>query len=71
MMALCFGKFEFLKKTSLNHYIYRIISNNPYDTKSDYNGNSVRYKIISCKENNNNGYKMFIYVIDNQYLLNG
>ena len=69
-MQLCFSKFKFCKKTTPKHfYRYRIISKNPYSDKNSFNGNSMRYQIIHSKENETNGERMFIYVLNNEYLL--
>lgn len=69
-MQLCFSKYRFHQKTTPKHfYRYRIISNNPYSDKNSFNGNSMRYQILQAKENRENGRKMFIYVLNNEYLL--
>ena len=69
-MQLCFSKFRFRQKTTPKHfYRYRIISKNPYSDKSSFNGNSMRYQIIQAKQNRINGRKLFIYVLNNEYLL--
>ena len=69
-MQLCFSKFRFRQKTTPKHfYRYRIISKNPYSDKNSFNGNSMRYQILQAKQNRVNGRKMFIYVLDNEYLL--
>lgn len=57
-------KFKFTKKTSEKSFFrYRIISNNPYSEKKDFNGNSVRYKL---RQNNKSE---FIYNFNNEYIL--
>lgn len=68
-MSLKFCKFKFIQKTSPKKFCrYKIINNNPYSDKKDFNGNSVRYQILQYKENKK-GKRMFIYVLNNQYLL--
>lgn len=69
-MQLCFSKFRFRQKTTPKHfYRYRIVSKNPYSDKNSFNGNSMRYQILQAKQNRVNGRKLFIYVLDNEYLL--
>jgi len=69
-MSLKFCKFRFTHKTTPKKFFrYRIIDNNPYNDKHDFNGNSVRYQVIQYKENKKNNIKMFIYVLDNEYLI--
>ena len=69
-MQLCFSKFRFRQKTTPKYfYRYRIISKNPYSDKNSFNGNSMRYQILQAKQNRVNGRKLFIYVLDNEYLL--
>ena len=73
-MSLKFCKFKFIKKTSPKLFCkYEIISSNPYSDKKNFNGNSVRYQILQYKENKKENKKdnkrMFIYVLNNQYLL--
>ena len=69
-MQLCFSKFRFRRKTApKSFYRYRIISNDPYSDKNSFNGNSMRYQILQARENRANGRRMFIYVLDNEYLL--
>ena len=68
-MQLCFSKFRFRQKTTPKYfYRYRIISKNPYSDKNSFNGNSMRYQILQAKQNRVNGRKLFIYVLDNEYL---
>ncbi len=68
-MSLKFCKFKFMQKTTpKKFYRYRITDNNPYSDKQNFKGNSVRHKIINHKENRKNR-KMFIYVLDNEYLI--
>ncbi|MGN0583449.1 MAG: Piwi domain-containing protein [Oscillospiraceae bacterium] len=63
-MSLEFMKFKFTQKTSEKPFCrYRIISNNPYSDKQDYNGNSVRYKL---RQKNR---QQFIYNLGNEYIL--
>ena len=51
-MSLKFCKFKFIQKTSPKKFCrYKIINNNPYSDKKDFNGNSVRYQILQYKEN--------------------
>lgn len=60
----------FRQKTTPKHfYCYRIISKDPYSDKKSFNGNSMRYQILQAKQNRENGRKLFIYVLDNEYLL--
>lgn len=67
-MSLKFCKFRFTQKTTPKKFCrYRIIDNNPYSDKHDFNGNSVRYHVIEYKENKKKDIKMFIYVLDNEY----
>ncbi len=69
-MSLKFCKFKFIKKTSPKLFCkYEIISSNPYSDKKNFNGNSVRYQILQYKENKKDNKRMFIYVLNNQYLL--
>lgn len=57
-------KFKFTKKTSEKSFFrYRIISNNPYSEKKDFNGNSVRYKLRQKNK------REFIYNLNNEYIL--
>ena len=68
-MSLKFCKFRFTQKTTpKKFYRYRITDNNPYSEKQDFKGNAVRHKLINNKENKKNG-KMFMYVMDNEYLI--
>ena len=62
------------KTTPQKFCVYKITNNNPYDKEQDFKGNSVRYKIINHKENkkktkNGQSPKMFIYVLNNEYLV--
>ena len=69
-MQLYFSKFRFNQKTTpKSFYRYHIISNNPYSEKNSFNGNSIRYQILQAKENKTKGRKLFIYVLNNEYLL--
>lgn len=69
-MKLYFSKFRFNQKTTpKSFYRYHIISNNPYSEKNSFNGNSIRYQILQAKENKTKGRKLFIYVLNNEYLL--
>lgn len=68
-MSLKFCKFKFMQKTMPKKFCrYRIIDNNPYNYKQEFNGNSVRYQVIQHRDNKKNG-KMFIYVMNNEYLI--
>lgn len=69
-MQLHLSKFKFYNKTTpKSFYRYRIICRNPYNDKNDFSGNSVRYQLLQVKENRQNGRKIFIYVLSNEYLL--
>lgn len=69
-MQLHLSKFKFYNKTTpKSFYRYRIICRNPYNDKNDFSGNSVRYQLLQAKENRQNGRKMFVYVLNNKYLL--
>lgn len=74
-MSLKFCKFKFTQKTTPKKFFrYRITDNNPYSDKQDFKGNAVRHKLINRKENKKNtpnGQKirMFMYVLDNEYLI--
>lgn len=72
-MSLNFCKFKFTQKTTPKKFCrYRITNNNPYSDKQDFKGNSVRHKVINIKENkitNGKNARMFIYVLDNEYLI--
>lgn len=69
-MSVQFLAFRFLKKiTAAKFYRYKIISLNPNDKKSDFKGNSIRYQIRQNIENRKKWEKIFIYVLNNEYLL--
>lgn len=69
-MSAQFCAFRFLKKiTTAKFYRYKIISLNPNDKKEDFKGNSFRYQIRQNIKNRKGWEKMFIYVLDNEYLL--
>ena len=69
-MSIQFCAFKFLQKTTAKKfYRYKIISLNPNSRKADFKGNSARYQIRQNKENRFNWEKIFIYVLDNEYLI--
>lgn len=63
-MGLSFCKFRFSQKTSEKaFYRYKIVNNDPYNQKSDYSGNSVRYYIRQKNPNN------FVFAYGNEFIL--
>ena len=63
-MSIKFTTFKFYNKTKEKKFCtYKIISNNPYDSKQAFNGNSVRYKLHQRSRN------QFIYNLNNDQIV--
>ena len=63
-MSIKFTTFKFYNKTKEKKFcIYKIISNNPYDSKQAFNGNSVRYQLHQRNRN------QFIYNWNNERIV--
>ena len=63
-MSIKFTTFKFYNKTKEKKFCtYKIISNNPYDSKQAFNGNSVRYQLLQRNRN------QFIYNWNNDRIV--
>ncbi len=64
-MSVEFMKFKFIEKAKETpFFIYQIKSNNPYNEKADYNGNSICYYLRRQREKDN-----FFYNLNNDCII--